>query len=549
MKALKVKASYKINIIITLPVFLALFLGSCNKKLLDEHPLSSLNADITLTSVPGFENFLTGLAWAARDEYTAPSDALFPLTEFPGTDEAGDAGAEYVTYRNWATYLTPVTPEVIANWEWAYTKMIPQANTIIVYANKPSLESIWKSTEEKNAIIAEARFYRAYTYNFLANLYGGVPIVDTVLSVAKFDYVRASRQEVYEFAKADLEFASKWLPATVDKSKEGKIVKAAADHLLTEVYISLGQYDSAVSSASRVINSGLYHLMDHRFGTESDRPGDVFSDLFRDGNQNRSAGNMETLYVMQIEAFTAGGDGSNGGNAAVRYFAPFLTHIQDPDGKNMIATDSMGRGVGRVRPTNYLLYNIWENDWDDMRNSQYNMRRVFYYNNPASAYFGKMVEPRTANEDTMRSMYPYSRKVEGKPWQGNNTSGRTAKDITVYRLAGTYLLRAEAFLGKGELQNAANDLNVVRARANAAPVGAGDVTLDFILDERARELWTEEPRRRTLIRMGKLVERVRKFGLMETSRNTVQDYNNLWPIPQKAIDANSGAALDQNPGY
>lgn len=102
---------------------------------------------------------------------------------------------------------------------------------------------------------------------------------------------------------------------------------------------------------------------------------------------------------------------------------------------------------------------------------------------------------------------------------------------------------------KGDLANAAKDINTVRARANASPISANDVTLDFILDERARELFLEEPRRRTLIRLGLLVERVRKYGLMEDWRNTIQDYHGLWPIPQDVIDANYGSVIEQNPGY
>ena len=117
------------------------------------------------------------------------------------------------------------------------------------------------------------------------------------------------------------------------------------------------------------------------------------------------------------------------------------------------------------------------------------------------------------------------------------------------RLAETYLLRAEAYLRKGEKANAAADINVVRDRANASTISADDVTLDFILDERARELMTEEPRTRTLIRMGNLVERVRKYDPDPVSRETVEDHNQFWPIPQSAIDANTGSVLKQNPGY
>ena len=209
--------------------------------------------------------------------------------------------------------------------------MIPQANNIINIADLDENADIWESEADKNAVIAEARFLRAWTYNFLANLYGGVPIVDEVLAAPRYDYVRANREEVYEFAKADLEFASEWLPATVPPDKEGRVVKAAADHLLSEVYISLGEYDNAITSASRVIDSDLYELMTTRFGGHTDEPGDVFSDLFKENNQNRStSGNRESILVFQIEEYTEGGTGSRSGNHFLTKFAPFLVHIKDP---------------------------------------------------------------------------------------------------------------------------------------------------------------------------------------------------------------------------
>ncbi|WP_339880174.1 RagB/SusD family nutrient uptake outer membrane protein [uncultured Algoriphagus sp.] len=525
--------------------FLTLLL-SCNDDFLSEEPLSSLSADNTLVSVAGFETYMTGLSWAAREEYSQDDNTFF-ITNFPGTDVGEDAGAEYFTYRNWISYLSSVTPEVNRNWNWAYGTILPQANTVIVYANKEENNGIWENEAQKNAFIAEAKFYRAYAHNFLANLYGDVPIVDTILNAPKYDYVREERQKVYEFARKDLEFAANWLPSA-DQTKPGRISKGVADHLLTEVYISLEQFDKAIESASRVIDSGEYQLMTSRFGTNQDEPGDVFSDLFKDGNYNRSSGNLESLYVWQFESFTAGGGGTRDGNQAVRNFGPFFVKITDPNGIPNVPTNEMGRGVGRVRGTIYSLYEIW-NDENDIRNSVFNMRRDFYFNNPKSQYFGQLVPQRTAAEDTLRSMYSYPRKIEGEPWNLNNTSGRTSKDVYVYRLAETYLLRAEAYLRKGDASKAAEDINALRSRSKARLISENDLSLDFILDERARELLFEEPRRRTLIRMGKLVERVRKYGLLESSRNTIQDHNGLWPIPQVAIDANLGADLEQNPGY
>src|SRR5690606_9479666 len=207
----------------------------------------------------------------------------------------------------------PTVNAVEEVWDWAYQSMLLRANTIISYANDDRNEDLWESVKEKNEVLAEAKFFRAYTHNMLANLYGGVPIIDTIFFEPKTDFVRNSRIEVLEFAKEDLEFASQWLPKTVPPEREGRIVKAAADHLLTEVYISLGEYDNAVQSANDVIDSGLYQLMTERFGSEVNEPGDVFSDLFRDGNQNRSSGNLESIYVWQFEDLTIGGQGTSKG--------------------------------------------------------------------------------------------------------------------------------------------------------------------------------------------------------------------------------------------
>ncbi|WP_223815962.1 RagB/SusD family nutrient uptake outer membrane protein [Adhaeribacter rhizoryzae] len=59
----------------------------------------------------------------------------------------------------------------------------------------------------------------------------------------------------------------------------------------------------------------------------------------------------------------------------------------------------------------------------------------------------------------------------------------------------------------------------------------------------------EEPRRRTLVRMSNLMERVRKYNVREDSRTSIQDKHLFFPIPQSAIDANFSVQLEQNPGY
>jgi starch-binding outer membrane protein, SusD/RagB family len=126
-------------------------------------------------------------------------------------------------------------------------------------------------------------------------------------------------------------------------------------------------------------------------------------------------------------------------------------------------------------------------------------------------------------------------------------AGPTCRDMYMIRLAETYLLRAEANLLKGNAQAAADDLNAVRNRAKATPVTPAQVTIDYILDERARELVFEEDRRVTLSRTGKLVERVRKHNPL--NKANIQDFHALFPIPASEIEANKDAVLTQNPGY
>jgi hypothetical protein len=525
-------------------VFTGSTLVACNKDVLKETPLAFMNVESTLTNKAGFESALTALHIAVRDLYFNPDGPRMHSMQL-GTDVAINGDPSVADFVNYTTWLTPAatTQTVNENWDWAYTKVIPRANTIIEYANKPNVT--WAGDAEKNAVIAEARFFRAFAYNWLAKLYGGVPIVDKVYTEDKRDFVRATRQEVWDFARQDLEFASQWLPVTAPL--KGRIAKGAADHLLAEVYISLNQYDKAIESANKVIN-GPYKLMISRFGNFTSQPGDVYSDLFKDNNQNLDA-NKETIWAIQMEYQTAGGVPpiASGGNTTLRAWGNRYWNLKDPDGKaGMVVADSLGRGVGWVRATNYFFYDVWNEDPSDMRNSRNNIRRDFYFNNPASRFVGQKVDPNNPKADTTWDYYPTIRKIEGLSLAGA-TYGRTFKDHYIMRLAETYLLRAEAYLRKGDLQKAADDINVVRSRASAKPVTADRVTIDYILDERARELIIEEPRRLTLSRMGKLVERVKKYN--PRSASGILPRHELYPIPQKVIDVNSGAEIKQNPDY
>jgi hypothetical protein len=114
--------------------------------------------------------------------------------------------------------------------------------------------------------------------------------------------------------------------------------------------------------------------------------------------------------------------------------------------------------------------------------------------------------------------------------------------VYLFRLAEIYLIKAEAQYRLNE--DAASTINILRDRANASLVSNADVDIDFILDERARELWGEAPRRIDLVRTDRFLDRVR-----DLTGESPLDYHVLFPIPQSAIDLNTDAVIEQNDGY
>lgn len=145
--------------------------------------------------------------------------------------------------------------------------------------------------------------------------------------------------------------------------------------------------------------------------------------------------------------------------------------------------------------------------------------------------------------------YLYSRKWEAEI--DHTTNDWNSQDdwhtVVHLRLADSYLLYAEALFMNGNSTDAATWINRIRERAGASPINASQLSLDFILDERSRELVSEELRKITLLRTGKYLERTRKYNPL--SMHYVQDHHKLYPFPSVAIDANKDKVMDQNLGY
>jgi hypothetical protein len=355
--------------------------------------------------------------------------------------------------------------------------------------------------------------------------------------------------------------------------QDGEINNLAAYHLLSEVYLAARQFQNALDAASIVISNPNVGLMTTRFGVKaSDATKNVYWDLFQRGNQNRKNGtNKESLWVIQFETDVPGGGavstGISGSYQMERHFAPqflnfrlsgssvqpFLYPVSDYTG---------GRGIGWAIPTKYFSDVIWQSDFNnDLRNAPFNFVREFKVTNPAHPRFGQTIStinPPAGITVPRRDFYAFQSKITtpGDHPDGmfqdksqlllKASAGGTYADQYMFRLAETYLLRAEAYLGLSQLDKAAADINVVRGRSNASPVLPANVNIDYILDERMRELGSEEKRRITLMRLGLVYDRVKKCN---PYYNDVLTTYNLWPIPASEIERNNGAKLEQNPGY
>lgn len=552
---------------------LVLMFPSCNEnRILNEVPLDFLSPDNAYTSLPGIQQGMSAI-YAFNRQYWYNGKEYIMMWHGMGTDVAyhGEDPNSTTFINNCVTWFTSNQSYIRNMWNRCY-QVIQRVN-VLLEAIKISDDAIWLSNSQKEAYLAEAMFFRANIYNMLVSFWGDVPLVKEVINTPKTDFVRAPKADIYKLMEEDLTFAAAKLPVPGNEEAPGRLTQGAAWHKLSELYLTEGKYQLAVDAASKVINGYKYALMQNRFGTKLGKDvfgsGDAFFDLFTFGNQNL-ANNTEAIWVIQYEPLITGGfqDESMGA-----YGCAYFRMGNTPDGKKAFRgelvngaytgySDTLHRPYGWMRPTDYWAYKIWRSDWNnDIRNAKHNIKRDFYYDSPGSIYDKQKIDfslypkgTRDALRDTVQYIFPYIMKY-AMPCQiltSPLTSGGSNhyKDIYAIRLPETLLLRAEAYVRLNNLSAAAADINTIRNRAKATPITPANATLDYILDERARELYGEEWRAITLRRMGKLVERTRLYNNNPLNPGAnIQDYHVLFPIPQTQIDLNINAVIEQNPGY
>lgn len=605
MKTLDKKIIYGL-VMVSMTVFIN---TGCTKNWLKPKPLSFYTPENTYNTPAALQDALVACQRNLRYEWYgdgAPiiSQEIFSDVAVEGTtDKSGPAQDLNID----------ITPDAITAgndnadhnriywyWEQSYYRL-KYTNTVLAYINVPKWDTT-NTTElaKRNALIGSAYFFRAYTYYELCNMFGNVPYAGKLYTTPKLDFQTVDRTVILNEMKKELEYAVQWVPDNVPK---GEVSKGACQHMLVKIDLALGDFDDAVKAASDLINGGVYHLMTQRFGVDANDPShNVIWDLHRPTNKVLPGNTEGLMYVIDLDGYKNNGD-YDGGMSIMRQTVPLWDGaINTPNGnRGTIRTvgiefdqqTAYGRGIGRCRGSWYSTHEIWSGDAGDLRHAPGNWMRMqdLVYNNPAlkgkDSYYGKPLQEFSdlgaqLVVDTIRDWFDWPQYKTFVPDHENSLNNGGHTPWYVFRLAETYLLRAEAYYWKGDLADAAADINTVRERAGAQPVAAGDVTIATILDERARELYYEEPRKSELTRMAYLFAQTgqpdykgRTYSMSNFSTSnfffdrimdvtdfynkgvhtihgdeyTMSPYHVLWPVPQSAIDANVNGHINQNEGY
>jgi hypothetical protein len=528
-------------------------------------------------------------------------------------------------------------------WDQGYS-MVKYANTILTYID--DVKGL--SDELRDAYKGRAYFHRAYAYYNLALQFGDIPLVTKLISVPKRNYASTSKEAIFKMLVHDLEFAAAHVPTQSKMNFVGQVNQEACIHLLVKCYLAIGEYAKAESVATDLINNHGLKLMTEPFGTKQlsgeentwKVTRNVVWDLHRTPNI-ADPSNKETIMMISNsndQDFTT----YNVMRACFVHWSNSV--IRDPHGMatpgNNIARNNnnynatldwvrvAGRGIAVNRTSYYYNKTIWnydgETDWQDLRHNRevgnWMEMEDFKYNNPSSECYGQNYQLYATEDyikdgkvlvkkgdllcsDTIRSWYPtplYQVYILDTPNENNmganqfqGASGKGANgDMYLFRLAETYLLRAEARLYQGNAKGAADDVNAIRKRANAKKMYT-TVNIGDIMAERARELYLEEFRQAEMVRVSWCLARSgvadewgntynlsnwdkqegtdlkggsywyqrcvnynvfnHSYGKGQQGNQTfeykINKHNMFWPVPNSAITANNQGTLRQNFGY
>lgn len=540
---------------------------SCT-NFLSEDNKSDIVADSYYKTKSGYQNLVNSTYAQLRTLY-GKSDDVWMYTA--GTDMFWRGRSSDNDDKGLSSYegLTPTNGIVSQYYKDSY-HAIQIANTAVYFNDKVEDGSNLKSQ------LGEVKFLRALFYFNLVRQFGGVALVENRINEPVVSFHRSSEDSVYTFIINQMNDALKDVPESNDP---GRVDKRTVRFFLAKVYLTRGYEDFGSSDdfkqAAQYADAAI----------NGQQPSVSFKQLWFPGNGMTS----DVIFSVQYSGSSIQ-DPAEDGNVQSYFYSPYLGGEGQVDGypyrshtlyPDKYIFDLFGQYDSRYENTFMIKYYGRYYDYFDQNDNLGDLDVQYYY------------VPKWAESDTTQwraadpahrdstVIVPYDSLTPNLSFESYHgaplpapvkkfddpssvfADASSSRDVVLARLADAYLVAAEAYYKQGDAQTAANRINVVRRRAAESghesdmTITAGDVDIDFILDERARELLGEYHRWFDLARTGTLVERTKKYN-----RNVQQWFNQginpfkgsggglklLRPIPQSAIDLNH-STVEQNPGY
>ncbi|MEO0504619.1 MAG: RagB/SusD family nutrient uptake outer membrane protein [Bacteroidota bacterium] len=531
---------------------------------LEEDPKSDITAE-NFINEENADQLVVGIYSELRDVYR---DYTF---KFFGTDIFA-ARSENFSFNPENDYFNLNENDGFTVWASNY-RVIGRANLAINrFLNEIDFSE--SNISARDLGVAQAQALRALAYFNLVQQYGGVPIELEEQTTIRNDYARATEAEVYLQIIADLEAA---IPVLQESPDPGRFSSRAAQHLLSEVYITRGYSSFAESNDFQTAAS----LAEAAIGSYDIRS-QSYAEVFDVGNQI----NDEVLFAVQWGTEGLAEDVNNNKHSI------FMTQVFQYPGISRSGNIYGLSGFG-AQPTNFFYSLFADND----SREDPTIHRVLFADEETTfdpdgdgpipsdlilpgdtvVFFPKNALDAADLEDRLNRYYVYQPdqyefgvpdNVPGVTYQYSSNILRNnfpifekfddtvfdeivggARDTFVFRVAGTHLLAAEAHLGAGNTGQALFHINRVRERATGVADELTTIDIDVILDERARELAGETNRWAVLKRTGKLEERINLYNPQVIDHGAFDSSIHLLrPIPGVEIQLSSGTLL-QNPGY
>lgn len=584
----------KINIIIVCT--LAILSAGCSDYL-DQDNRSNVSTDFYNTT-SGYQSLRNSMYSSLRSIYTA-SPNLF----VGGTDIYGDGKSQSVemTYYSYTT-----SNSSIATFYSDCYKGIQLCNSVIAYGETTA------SSSNVALYMAEARFIRAWYYFQLVQQFGGVPLSNEMYTTAAMSHPRNTLKECYDFIISELTDLASSSALPSDGGGNGYVNKRAVEFFLAKAYLTRGWLNGQdyESQEDNIAESGDFQAaLDHALlSINNEKPSKSIETLFDIANE----GDPEFFWTVQYSSESVENPSSDG-SRQMSQFGSYLGGSEYPLNKSIDGNYSpllnlhqkFTRGDGRYEQT--FMFELHGNNATNNFNGYFN-----YYTaketTPIRVYYapwwatdddieawkqehasqtkwttsdGNTVETTISKTIAQGGIAPSNNAPasfeerrhmdEGTPCVrkfddyssssiANRSSTCSMHDVSLARLGEAYLIAAEAYLKLGNTDKAAEMINTLRQRPGTIKAGyeeqmtvkASDVDIDFILDERARELLGEYVRWTDLKRTHKLFENIIKYQEDDVPESNLRGPDGAWkclrPIPQSAIDLNK-AEITQNPGY